>query len=418
MSSTPTRMAFARAGRQFRRLAPLAGALLLATVSYSHSALANSADQAYRIHVRIAGVPPTQATLDQMTAFIDNNQVEQAAYVAMDNPSFYNVTLKHWATPWTNRDGDQFAELNDYVATVIGMVRDDVDFRELLFADLVYKGKASLNLPPYAANSNSHYQALESQGHNLMTALEPVAQSSVNGLPAAATAGIFTSRGAAKSFFIDGTNRAMFRFTLINHLCTDLEAVHDNSRATDRIRQDVSRSPGGDSRLFINNCSGCHAGMDPMAQAFAYYNFSYDVDTDPEAAQGQLRYNGEGQTDPATQSRVVAKYRINSNNFKFGFITENDQWQNYWRQGVNQKLGWDNSLPGQGQGAKSMGQELAYSTAFAQCQVSKVFNTVCLREPEDANDRQAISSITSTFAQSGYQLKKVFAATADYCKGN
>ena len=41
----------------------------------------------------------------------------------------------------------------------------------------------------------------------------------------------------------------------------------------DRIRQDVSRSPGGDSRVFLNSCIGCHSGMDPMAQAFAYYNF-------------------------------------------------------------------------------------------------------------------------------------------------
>jgi len=38
-------------------------------------------------------------------------------------------------------------------------------------------------------------------------------------------------------------------------------------------RQDVSRSPGGDSRLFLNNCIACHSGMDPMTQAFAYYDY-------------------------------------------------------------------------------------------------------------------------------------------------
>ena len=48
----------------------------------------------------------------------------------------------------------------------------------------------------------------------------------------------------------------------------------DTTRPPDRIRQDVARSPGGDSRLFLNNCVGCHSGMDPMAQAFAYYNFN------------------------------------------------------------------------------------------------------------------------------------------------
>ena len=46
---------------------------------------------------------------------------EQAAYIAMDNANFYNVTIKNFATPWTNREGDVFVPLNDYVATVVGM---------------------------------------------------------------------------------------------------------------------------------------------------------------------------------------------------------------------------------------------------------------------------------------------------------
>ena len=53
-------------------------------------------------------------------------------------PSFYNVTLKNIATPWTNRDQSVFAPLNDYVATVIGMVRDDVPFNTALSADIIY----------------------------------------------------------------------------------------------------------------------------------------------------------------------------------------------------------------------------------------------------------------------------------------
>ena len=53
-----------------------------------------------------------------------------------------------------------------------------------------------------------------------------------------------TTRAAAKSFFKDGTNRAMLRFTLINHLCTDLEALKDTDLPPDRIRQDLSAHPG------------------------------------------------------------------------------------------------------------------------------------------------------------------------------
>ena len=98
-------------------------------------------------------------------------------------------------------------------------------------------------------------------------------QSGASGLPANATAGVMTTRAAAEAFFIAGTNRAMFRFTLMNHMCRDMEQVQDTTRPPDRIRQDVSRSPGGDSRVFLNNCIGCHSGMDPMAQAFAYYDW-------------------------------------------------------------------------------------------------------------------------------------------------
>ena len=39
----------------------------------------------------------------------------------------------------------------------------------------------------------------------------------------------------------------MWRFTAMNYLCRDMEALKDTSRPTDRIRQDVNRSPGGDS---------------------------------------------------------------------------------------------------------------------------------------------------------------------------
>jgi hypothetical protein len=155
---------------------------------------------------------------------------------------------------------------------VIGMIRDDVDFRTVLSADMQYVGSGVSPAP--AANNNSHYEALEAGDYNLKTVLQPALQSNINRLPPDATAGVITSRAAAEAFFIAGTNRAMFRFTMVNHFCKDMEQLHDPRLSPDRIRQDVSRSPGGDSRLFLNNCVGCHTGMDPMAQAFAYYDYN------------------------------------------------------------------------------------------------------------------------------------------------
>lgn len=399
---------------QAARCLPYVG--LAALLAISSASFAGSREQALQIHNRIAGVPPTETVLAQMSAEIDAGKVADAVRIAMENEAFYSVTLKNLATPWTNRDRTIFAPLNDYTATVIGLVRDDADFRTALYDDVIYTSNAS-GLPPYSISNNSHYETIEARAISLKDTLVKSTQSNVTGLPAEAASGVITSRAAAKAFFIAGTNRAMFRFTLINHLCRDLEQVHDTSLTPDFVRQDISRSPGGDSRVYLNNCVGCHNGMDPLAQAYAYYDYEFDIDNDPDGLNGSLHYNSEGTLDPDTNSRVEKKYRINANTFKYGYVTTNNDWQNYWREGMNMHLGWDASLPGSGTGAASMNKELAHSQAFASCQVEKVFQNVCLRKPGDSTDREKVSAITANFAASGYQLKQVFIDTADYCKG-
>ncbi|ONF45293.1 hypothetical protein BTO32_02175 [Marinobacter lutaoensis] len=388
------------------------GASLALTLAH-----AGPREQAKVIHDRIAGVPPSAEVLDTMAAQIENNDALGAAFTAMEDPAFYDVTLKNLAAPWTNEAMSVFVPLNDYIATVIGLVRDGEDFRKVLYDDVLYVGDPSLGLPPYANDSNAHYEALEDGGYSLKDALVRRSQSAVTGLPYDATAGVITSRASARAFFSAGTNRAMFRFTLLNHLCKDLEQVADVTLPTDRIRQDVSRSPGGDSRVFLNNCVGCHSGMDPMAQAFAYYDYAYDADADPDGALGRLVYHTVNDIDPATGSRVQAKYHINAGTFEQGFITPDDRWDNYWRQGANRRLGWDPGLPGGGQGAKSLGQELAHSDAFAECQVTKVFQAVCLRPPSDSTDRARVASMVTHFRNAGFDLKQVFAESAVYCMG-
>ena len=376
-----------------------------ASVQQEASADALSRRQAKRMYDRLVGTPPTPALLNDLETRVATNRVDAAMYMLDRNlahsSQFYTTTLKNFATPWTNRDQTVFAPLNDYTATVIGMVRDDLDFRTALSADIAYVGSGIS--PAYSTTSNAHYEAMESNNADLRVVLQQTTQSSLNGLPPNATAGIITSRAAAEAFFIDGTNRAMFRFTMLNHLCHDMEQVHDTSRPPDRIRQDVTRSPGGDSSLFLNNCVGCHNGMDPMAQAFAYYDF--------DETQARLVY---------TQGQVQPKYLINSDNFKQGYITTDDHWENRWRlPGKNTLLGWagqDGQIRS-GNGAKTLGEELANSDAFAQCQAEKVFRTLCFRSPSDAADRGQVTASANGF-KTGGNLKRVFAETAAYCAGN
>ena len=378
------------------------------------SAHAGSREQAQRIHERLAGVPPEAAVLQNMQDMIDGvtpGGATGAAGLAMDNVNFYNVTLKNFAAPWTNRDQSVFVPLNDYIATVIGMVRDSdtVGFNTLLSSNTTYVGRSGVVQTPPSGSNNLHYAELEADNVNLRDELVPQSQSALMGIPDFATAGVMTSHAASEAFFVAGTNRAMFRFTLLNHMCNDMEQMHDTRLPPDRIRQDVSRSPGGDSRLFLNSCIGCHTGMDPMAGAFAYYDYSDPVD----GGNGRLIYD---ETAPAS------KYFNNDLNFPQGYRTVDDSWANYWREGQNAYLGFDPAYntdangKGSGNGAKSLGVELGNSQAFASCQVKKVFRTVCLRDAEDLTDRDAVALITATF-RNGYNMKQVFADTAVHCMG-
>jgi hypothetical protein len=360
-------------------------------------------EQAKRIHDRLAGVPPSATVLSSMAAKVAAGNALGAAMDAMANPAFYNTTVRELATPWTNRDRSVYADLNDSTATVIGMVRDDVPFDQLLSGDVVYVGSTAATPVLYSHTDNNHYVELQRLRVDLSNPANLVrqTQSSLPGTPLAAgqTAGIMTTRGFSSAFLVAGTNRAAVRFAALNSLCMDQEDFRDVTAWPDRIRQDVSRSPGGDSNLFLNDCLGCHAGLDGLAGAFSFFDF--------DATAGRLVY-----TPNAVQPKVVKA----ATTFPFGFETTGDSWINYWRTGPNTFVGWRG--PGSGSGPKSLGQELAQTRQFSTCQVRNVFEKVCYRAPNGAADLQAVETIANSFEANNRSLKRVFAETAVYCMGN
>jgi hypothetical protein len=111
--------------------------------------IAGPNEQAARMHNRLAGVPPSSAVLAQMATLISNNNPQAAAQLAMNNSGFYNVTLRNFIAPATNRAQSAFVPLNDYTATVIGMIRDNVPFNTVLSADVLYIGNVS-GAPSYS----------------------------------------------------------------------------------------------------------------------------------------------------------------------------------------------------------------------------------------------------------------------------
>src|ERR1044072_5127990 len=170
-------------------------------VSGMSVALAGPREQAERIHDRLAGVPPSDAVLTSMTTAIQNDPAGgpiAAANIAMSNPSFYAVTLKNFAAPWTNRDRNVFVPLNDYIALVMGMVRDDVPFNQILTADMLYVAPGVS--PGASPSNNDHFVALEQrirQPTFNQSELQQPPQSGLYGTPGPATAGAITTRAAS-----------------------------------------------------------------------------------------------------------------------------------------------------------------------------------------------------------------------------
>lgn len=382
-----------------------AAALLCASSALSW---ASPEGTAKKLHERVAGVPPTPAVWAEMTEKVKAGDVVGAAYLATDSNGFYSSVLKSWAMPWSNEAQTVFEPLNDFVATIIGMVRDDVDFREVLYGDIVYIGdhnKDSFIQEYKTSRSNTHYDRIERSEVPLKDLLMRAKQSAVYQLNAGQTAGVMTTVKGANEYFKDGTNRAMLRFMSKAFLCKDMEELSDVTRPVDRIRQDVDRSPAGETEQYLVRCAGCHAGMDALAGGFAYYDYA------PVTVPNSLIRSFEA----AYLGRVADKYLINAHAFPNGFVTKDDSWVNYWREGRNADMGWSTDLPGHGHGIKSLGMELAHSEQFSRCQVEKAFALTCMGPPQSGEDKTAINRIMGIFANSGYNMKRVIAETAAYC---
>lgn len=406
----------------------------------AYAATPTEYNQAKRIHERLTGVPPTQADLDAMAALIGTSGAVAAAEYAVNTSTrrseFYTTRLKNFFVQYTNLDDSPLPPLNDAAATMIGMVRDGVPFDRALYGDILYV--PSTEYGGYSNSSNTSYQAMEQAHADLSSNANLVASTQTANSPVTGTgekfAGVTTTRAWGQAYYSAGTNRRVWRGVSMKFMCRDLEQVKDITGVPDRIRQDVSRSPGGDSSIFLNSCIGCHTGMDPLTGAYAYYEWANADANDPTV--GHLAYNSTITHTPQADPPVLHKYLINANSFPEGYITRDDSWENYWRVGKNADLGWGmNTLSapregGQppnvtdtnnggnynsGNGPVSLGQEVASSEAFAVCQVERVYKHVCLQDPISAH-QAALVAIKNTFAN-GFNMKQVFVETAALCMG-
>ena len=105
---------------------------------------------------------------------------------------------------------------------------------------------------------------------------------------------------------------------------------------------------------------------------------------------------------------------------KPGAYVYDDKWINNANLGSNAKIiGWNQTTGLSGKGVKAFGRAIAESRQFPICMASRVFASVCKRDPATA-DQAFIKKIANDFSTSGqYKLKYLFEhiAGADECIG-
>jgi hypothetical protein len=101
---------------------------------------------ALNFYTSLTGASPSAREVNLILEAKDSGNLESIAYDIIESRngfnnfgSFYNITVKDFATPWSSEEGSLFEELNDMTATVIGHTRDELPFNEILWRDGIYK---------------------------------------------------------------------------------------------------------------------------------------------------------------------------------------------------------------------------------------------------------------------------------------
>jgi hypothetical protein len=467
-------------------------------------AFAGKRDQARKLYSSLTGLTPTEAEVTIIAGKLAAGKSMEVAQDIIDSRAglvskgaFYNVTVKNFATPWTNVDYTKMFPLTDLSATVIGYVRDNRPFNDILHNNSVYmaagikmSGKVNTTsvtnpsqmlytnsssrrdgvtaaqiaddcegvpvctfckqipladrrgrvifVDPLISNgteklctyttmtysnfvygrsndryyiphldtslstnlikhTNAHFDDIENQGLRLDDSRLLVHKSQEVRLhqDAQAISGLFTTRAWGKANMTAGTNRRSFQSAMANFFCKEMMDINDTNTPDYRVRQDLDRSPGGDSATFKNLCVGCHAVMDSHMGAFAYYDF-------PD---GAIVYN---------QGAVVAKMTHNAI-FPEGFITQDDGWVNNSLEGQNASFEWG-ALPG-GQGVNSLASMYSETKEFHRCMAKQVYKTVCYKDAVSALEKDLVSKLSTYYQNDNFNMKNLFMKTSLACMG-
>lgn len=385
--------------------------------------------KAQDIFQRITGVktPIYDPVLSQMVALLNANDAIGAAAIATSDSRFLNITVRDFAAKMSNRAETITVPLNDFTATIIGAVRDDISAQKLLTDNITYmadpaKAAVPSTLTTDILRSNNHFDALDTQRVDLAKVLTrfdkngaALKQKVFDGIRAQdmpTPAGLLTSRGWLAAHAIAGTNRRLVEFSFREFTCTPLENVADSSGPDSVIARDIDRFPGGSHTKFTTTCRACHTIMDGFRPAFAYLTFNSDYVmhsyTSPAVTTQADEDAGRGifKSPAAGAAYVVNKLNRNDTVFPGGRITYDDNWVNDAVYGANANyFAWKSTS---GKGIQAFGKMLSESRQFPICMAKRIYFQVCKRDPA-SSDMDMINAAATEFATSkNFNLKFLF----------
>lgn len=418
-------------------------------------------EKAQIIYTRLTGVKKaaTEKVITDMADLIKSGNLVGAAALATEDAQFINTTVRDFAAKMSNRAETINVPLNDFIATFMGIARDNIPATEALTGNYFYMANRDPNVNPRTGmvgggpwpsapvpgrliedvlRSNNHYESLETGRYDLNAVLIKTRQKVLNAKAASQgglqavdmpdPAGVLTSRQWLKEHAFAGTNRRLIEFSLREFLCTPIEMAADAGGPDDVVGPDIDRLPGGDNSKYMNNCRSCHTILDSFRPAFAEWTFGKDfpknvnytddiADTDDEdVAMGMkkddrfagvsFKYNKEADKDP---SKVI---------YPDGRRTINSKWVNYALTGSN-KINFQ--FPEEmtsGTGVNSFGLLLSRSPKFNKCMAERAFRQVCKRDVV-STDATLINTAANAFRNANYNMKVLFQniVVGDQCLG-
>lgn len=373
-------------------------------------ATATPRDQAKKIYESLAGIPPSAQVLDQLEALVKADKLDEVTALAMDQENFLRITVKQMASAWTNVQKNIDVPLNDYSATVIGIVRDGKSSKDLVSGDVIYVGEstpaskdtglpANQRIGVYQPQNNTHYTNFENGPFSFKTELVEKSQVAITklGAPAgpAVSSGVLTLRAFGEAYYSAGTNRRSWEAVVMTFFGKNMRDMHDLTLPGGFIRRDVDRSPGGEETKFRAECLGCHAWMDPMTKAFAHIDFVGAI----------MIYNA---------ATIPAKMNRNQDTYPEGYEVKDDHWVAQMHLGTNAYMGFKG--PYEGVGIESFGKFIADADQFPKGLAYHVFKSVCNHAPMGA-DQPIIDKMASNHVAGGYKMKSLFSDAAIACKG-